>query len=266
MKKSILIIICLVVVSIGAVAVAYASGLLSKKPIYNEETEQYELIEDYVEYIELRKTTNSDSKSLDNIPLYDHSDLLLHTEESMFFYLGRDSGFYSAFPNTRRDLAKIIFSAFPTDAIRETPDESGVYAVYDTDIGVRLYLFFSKEKNNYMTLDGFPVIMQKKLAYKDFADIQMGDSIKIVESIDPIITQYVEFFNTGSEAALEGYSKMGAEPTTIHLLTDGILKIEYKRNEEDDYVITNIIYSEDFVLEGLDGKTCYKISELDYIK
>ena len=264
MKKSLVIIICLVVVLIGVVAVAYAGGLFTKKPIYNEETEQYELIEDYLEYIQSREIP-FDEGILDNIPVYDNSDLL-HNTEDCGFYLGRDAGLYSLTPNTRKDYAKTIFTAFPTDAIREMSDKSGVYAVYDTDIGARLYLFFSKEKNNYMTLDGFPVIMQKKLEYKNFTDIQLGDSIKVVKSIDPIITQYIEFFDTGSDAALKGYNDIGADPTSVHLLTDGILKIEYKRTEDDDYVITNIIYSEDFVLEGLDGRTCYKIHENDYVK
>jgi hypothetical protein len=116
-----------------------------------------------------------------------------------------------------------------------------------------------------MTLDGFPVIMQKKLAYQDFADIQTGDNINKVGSIDPVIPQYVEFFDSSSDAALKGYIGIGAGPTSIHLLTDGILKIEYERTGDDDYVITNIVYSEDFVLDGLFGETCYRISELDYV-
>lgn len=116
-----------------------------------------------------------------------------------------------------------------------------------------------------MTLDGFPVIMQKKLEYKDFTYIKKGDSIKIVENIDSIITQYIRHFDTISDDFLDGYSKKGAGATSIHLLTDGILKIVYERTN-GDYVIINIMYSKDFVLEGLDVKTCYKISELDYLK
>ena len=265
MKKSILIIICLVVVTLGAIAIAYAGELFSKQPIYNNKTQEFELIENSEEYITERKIPYDEGKSFDSIPVYDSSDLLHNTEDCGFF-LGRDAGLYSLTPNTRRDTSRTILTAYPTDAMRETSESGNVYAVYDTDIGVRVFLFFSKEKNNYMTLDGFPVIMQKKLEYKDFVNIKKGDSIKIVESIDSIITQYVKFFDTGSDAALEGYREIGAASASIHLLADGILKIEYERTEDDDYIITDIIYSKDFVLEGLDGKTCYEISELDYVK
>jgi hypothetical protein len=264
MKKSIVILICLVAVSMGVIVVAYAGGLFSKKPIYNDKTQKYELIENYEKYITERKTPFDEGKCFDSIPVYDSSDLLYNTADSGFF-LGRDAGFYSLTPNTRRDFSRIIFTAYPTDAIRETSKSGNVYALYDTDIGVRVFLFFSKEKNNYMTLDGFPVIMQKKLEYKDFTYIKKGDSIKIVENIDSIITQYIRHFDTISDDFLDGYSKKGAGATSIHLLTDGILKIVYERTN-GDYVITNIMYSKDFVLEGLDGKTCYKISELDYLK
>ncbi|MEA4890007.1 MAG: hypothetical protein VB070_11145 [Clostridiaceae bacterium] len=222
-------------------------------------------MEDYVGYIESKESINAYDTNLDNVPLYNHIDLLHSTNDSRI-YLGRDSGFYSIYPNTRHDLAKVILSVFPTDAIRETPDKSGAYAIYDTDIGVRLYLFFSKEKNNYATIDGFPVIMQKKLAFKDFEAFRTGDSIKLVGEIDPIISQYIQFFDTGSDEALKGYIEKGVGPTSIHLLKDGILKIEYTRNAEDDYVITKIVYSEDFILDGIDGKTNYQISESDYVK
>lgn len=263
MKKKVIAILCAAVIIIGTAAIAYASGLLTKKPIFNEATGQYDLTEDYTRYIEDRVLLSAENISLENVPVYKNNDLLHNTDHS--FYLGRDSGFYSTVPNTRQDLAKVIFAAFPTDAIRQTPDKSGVYAVYDTDIGIRLYLFFSNEKNNYMTLDGFPVIMQKKLSFGDFENIRTGDSIRLVEAIDPIVSQYISFFDTGTDEALEGYAHKGAGAASVHLLTDGILKIEYKRNK-DDYVITNIVYNEDFVLEGLCGKTCYEISELDYVK
>lgn len=265
MKKNIVIIASLVFVLVGSVAVAYAGGLFTKEPIYNEEEEQYELLEDYQGYINTNKIPYDEAKSFDSIPVYDSNQLLYGADDCGFF-LGRDAGLYSLTPNTRKDLAKVILTAFPTEAIRESSKNGDIYVIYDTDINIRVFLFFSKEKNDYMTLDGFPVIMQKRLDYKQFADIQVGDNIEKVESVDPIIPLYVKFFDTGSDAAIKGYSEIGAGPTTIHLLTDGILKIEYERSKDNDYLITNIVYCEDFVLEGLNGKTCYQISELDYVK
>lgn len=200
--------------------------IMSKQPIYNEKTEEYELIEDYEGYIDSRKESD-ESKSFDNIPVYDYNEIL-HDTQNVGFYLGRDAGSYTG-ANSRRDFSEAIFTALPTEAIREVPQKGNVYALYDTDIGIRLYLFFSKEKNDYMTLDGFPIIMKKQLRYKDFAEIKVGDKASLVESIDPIISQYVRFFDTGSDEALKGYTERGAGPTSIHLLTDGILKIEYER-------------------------------------
>ena len=51
----------------------------------------------------------------------------------------------------------------------------------------------------------------------------------------------------------------------MHLLTDGILKIEYQRDSALGYAITDIIYSEDFGLDGLYGETCYRITVADYV-
>ena len=108
--------------------------------------------------------------------------------------------------------------------------------------------------------------MQKQLDYKDFIDIKVGDKASLVESIDPIISQYVRFFDTSSDEFLKGYTIRGAGPTSIHLLTDGILKIEYERISLGDYKITNIEYKEDFILSGFYGDTCYKIAECDYVQ
>jgi hypothetical protein len=262
MKKKLILIICLAIVFAGAMAVAYASGIFNKQEIYNEKEERYEMIEDYQNYINSTKETDA-AKPLENIRVY-YSEDLLHKNDCDIF-LGRDAGYYSRYStNTRRDFTKVILAAFPTNAIREISQTGDVYAVYDTDIGARVYLFFSKEKNNYMTLDGFPVIMQKKLEYKDFKEIQLGNSIGLVEKIDPVIPQYVKFFDTITDDFLKGYTEKGAPPTSVHLLTDGILKIEYDR-VDGQYIITNMVYNKDFVLEGLDGKTCYKILDIDYV-
>lgn len=53
--------------------------------------------------------------------------------------------------------------------------------------------------------------------------------------------------------------------TSVHVLTDGILKIEYDRTDDMEYVIKNIVHNEDFILDGLDGQPCYRIHEIDYV-
>jgi hypothetical protein len=152
---------------------------------------------------------------------------------------------------------------YPDPLVRENEDY--IYLVYDTENNIRLFLFYSKDKTNGMILDGYPVIMKEKISYEDFSKIRVGDSIEEVNQIDPIIELYIKQFEMRPEAYYEMDKENGIYFTSVHLLMDGILKIEYERTGDDDYVITNIVYSEDFVLDGLFGETCYRISELDYV-
>ncbi len=238
-------------------------NVVPKHPKYDEENQKSLIMDDYLDYIKSNKETDY-SKTLTDIPSYSFEEIIRNNYDCGIL-LGRDAGFYTDRSNTRRDYARIIFTVFPTKAIRESENKEYVYAVYDTDLDMRVFLFFSKEKNNYNTLDGLPIVMSKSLDYKDFSDIKIGDKADNVESIDPIITEYVRTFDRFADNRLGIYIKGGAGPTSVHLLNDGILKIEYKRIALGDYEITSIEYNEDFILSGLNGDTCYKIAECDYV-
>jgi hypothetical protein len=199
-----------------------------------------------------------------NVPVYRQSELVTNNESS--FFLGRDSGFYR-FRNLRFDLFDRIETLFPSTAIRLADDAmSSIYVMYDTDKGQRLFLFFSKTKNDYLTVDGFPILMAKRLSSSDFASLRVGDGMDAVAAIDPAADEYRPLFDSGNDTVLENYTKMGAPPTSIHLLTDGVLKVEYARDKNLGYVITQLVFAEDFVLQGLDGKTCYRVADADYVK
>jgi hypothetical protein len=197
------------------------------------------------------------------VPVYREEVLVRENERC--FGLGLDSGFYRNF-GFRPDSFERLQALFPSDAIRRTADGRSVYVMYDTDDGGRLYVFFSGEKNGYLFEDGFPILMKETLSYKDFEGLAVGDSLGEVESIDPAAAVYKGSFDAANDLALENWTKMGAPPTSVHLLTDGIVKIEYRRDSELGYAITNIVYAADFVLEGFNGKTCYKIDEADYVQ
>ncbi len=231
-------------------------------PIVIREVKPYEQLTEYVEYIESRKA-DFDGEAFEDIPIYRYEDMMFTTENGVRIIIGRDNGYYRIGGNIYSPAGRIL-AACPTDAIRETQTGESVYCVYDTDIGLRMYLFFSKEKNDYLVLDGFPIIMSKVLEYKDFEDIKIGDTSKKVQSIDPITWRHTENWDEAEDEWLSIYIEEGAGPTSIHLLKDGILKIEYKRIESGEYEITDIEYNEDFTLTGFRGDTCYKISELDY--
>lgn len=231
--------------------------LHEKQEVYNELTGQYELMEDSTGFI---KDHIASDGEVPDIPMYREEAILFH--ESFLFYIGRDSGFYACFNAFGGYPTDMLLTAFPTTAFRQDPD-GYIYAMINTDQGGRVYYFLSEAESIF--LDGFPVLMKEKLSYSHFSDLSIGDSITKVGNIDPVIAVYKGIFDAGTDIALENYAKMGAPPTSIHLLTDGILKIEYKRTETDDYVITDIIYNEDFILQGLAGETCYRIADVDYI-
>jgi hypothetical protein len=267
--RSIIIISVLGLLVLGG-GVAYWLGVTSEKqPEVTNNEKQPEsdavasrmmYLEDYRGYIAEHART-AEAGALE-VPTYAEDELVMRNGTR--FFLGRDSGFYKD-TSVRFDLFRGVLAWFPSTALRESADGSYIYVMYDTDLGGRLYLFFSKARD-YLFVDGFPVLMRNRLSHQDFAGIKVGDSIKAVIGIDSVTDIYRGMFDTGNDIVIENYIKMGAPPTTIHLLSDGILKIEYRRDADKDYTVTDLTWSPDFVLDGFEGQTCYRIEELDYVK
>ena len=234
-----------------------------QKRIDNYDDEKgYNFIEDTENFLKEHSTEEKDLYQNELISIYDETSLLKDTAKN--YRIGRDAGYNNGLENTRMDLVGSIITAYPTKAIRET--DYGYYMMYDTDTGIRLYLFFRQEENNkYRYLSGFPIIMAKKLSYSKFKSISEGDTIDKVISIDPVTKNYKMIFDENNDAAIENQINKGVGPLSIHLLTDGILKIEYKRSDKS-YVITKITYSPDFELECFSGKLKYAINAWDYMR
>jgi len=109
--------------------------------------------------------------------------------------------------------------------------------------------------------------MGKMLSYDAFSDLNLGDPIEKVEAIDSVATLHkkliIDVWNLDPVGA-ENRAKYGYPCTSIHYLKDGILKIEYKMLENQDLVISDIEFSEDYTLiNALDDKVDYKINEMD---
>ncbi len=109
--------------------------------------------------------------------------------------------------------------------MRRASDGKRIYVMYDTDRGSRMYVFFSEQKAGYMFADGFPILMKRKLTYQHFASLAVGQTLEQVRALDPVADVYQQTFDTADEVALEKWTGMGAPPTSLHLLSDGILKI-----------------------------------------
>lgn len=108
--------------------------------------------------------------------------------------------------------------------------------------------------------------MKKTLELNDFSDLTIGDTLKEVEHIDPISSLYRKGYDTLSdELVTKLYVNGREEITTVHLLSDGIVKITYDRDVNGEYIINYIHKSNEFIIPVLGGKLCYLIYPGDYI-
>ena len=156
--------------------------------------------------------------------------------------------------------ARTVVEYYPTE-LRVSPDCTS-YAVYDTDTGYRVYIFFTPMYCGLIT--GYPIVLNKSkplLSYNDFKDIQIGDSIEKVEAIDDVAT--LQKRATTTERI--GYSAAGGDPfTTVHYLKDGILLFQYGISEESKVVVTNIIHDWNHIIANADGVDIrYTIADID---
>ena len=236
---------------------AYAAvSALNKREIDS----QNELL-DYREIIDDGKEDN-DNKSVSDIPVYLENELLFGTGGQ--FYLSRDACFYDG-QNACQNSLRGILRTYPTDAIRKR-DKDTIYLAYSTDTGYRLFLF-SSYSNDLFTTAGFPIVIYKQLKYEDFEKIKTGDTIETVEMIDPVAglvkKEISEVWNL-DPAGAKGHAKDGYPVTSIHYLTDGIIKIEYEMKEDRSLIISDIFYDENYNIVSANGKTFnYRINELD---
>ncbi len=195
------------------------------------------------------------------VPIYDEKILLSGKNH---FELGKDSG--KLLELQERDLmSKYIFEDYPYGVVRKS--QQGYYIMYDSDNGVRLYLYFLSEKNNmdYKYISGFPIVMKDTLTYKEFKSLEQGNTIEDVEKIDMVTNFYQANFDSYENEEFEKITSEGYGGFSVHLLKDGILKIIYER-VKDEYIIKEFIYSEDFKLNCFNDELNFEINENDYMK
>lgn len=210
-------------------------------------------------YVAKNKTDKNAETDETIIPCFREYELLIETWGC--FSLGVDAD-WDYTHSVQWDFMGRVVKMYPDPLVRETEDN--YYLVYQTDNDTRLFLFYSTVDSKGMFLTGYPIIMKETLAYNDFSKIQVGDSIEKVGSIDSTIPLYNEIFEMKSEITYERNKEQGIYFTSMHLLSDGILRIDYDR-VDGDYVVIDITYNKDFVLEGEYRESCYKIYEMDYL-
>ena len=149
-----------------------------------------------------------------------------------------------------------INSKYPIECVRK--NNENIYVLYKTKEGGLFYVFFNQNLNIKYT-----AYATRKLSYNDFIGLKSGDSITEAEKIEPAISFIKANFITPNPPKDNFYY------ITNHILTDGALRIIYKKNpQNDDYLIHQILYSKDFIIDTDDFHSdClnFKVLESDYI-
>ena len=243
-KKIVIVITIAVFILISGTVLAISFGKKGKEPIIQAYQKDF-----YTEYFENRNNENSS--------IYEENEIIY---ESDCFGLGVNSDTYLNCSFRPNSLERLV-SMFPNPNVREESDH--FYLFYDTDTGVRIFIFFSLNDNIPFSY-GYPIIMTKKLKYSDFEKIKIGDSLEDINNLDPIADYYVKEFDKLSDAIIEKLSTDEEGLVTVHLLEDGILKIAYERSAESQYIINDIDYSTKFEIYSIGQTRSYKISKDDY--
>ena len=200
----------------------------------------------------------------DRIPVYYEDELLFNTNGS--FDLGTDACIYDGFSYVPNASGKLL-AYYPTDAIRDRGDGT-YYAIYDTDTGYRLFLFF-KNVNGQLYLQGYPIVLSELLDMVGLGqeDISVGDSIEWVASKDPMTNLYIKMYRDVFDIdykSAKAKKEHGLPLCSIHYLEDGLLKFEYEMMENGELKVSNIIYSEDRKLDDAIGNEVdYNILDID---
>ena len=215
---------------------------------------------DFVDAYVLEHKTDNEASEVDSIIPRFRESVLVDDNDGCFI-VGDDPANNLA-SGYRTDFFERMVMTFPNPLVRELGDS--IYLVYDTDQNSRLFLFYSKSRGGGVILAGYPIFMKDVHLYQDFAYLQVGDSIRDIATIDSVMPLYLDKFNKKSDKKYEFDQQLGINFSSVHLLSDGVLKIEYDRSS-DGYRIINMTYNENFVLEGRFGGVSYEIYESDYI-
>lgn len=180
------------------------------------------------------------------------------------FYRDMD---YFLFQSARFDFTSLIIDEYPPQVVRtiENNGQKSMYIVYETDDDTRVFVFFF-ESDDFQFTRGYPIIMKKSLGLEAFSKLSVGDNIADVEKVDPITSLYRKGYDTLSDEMVKQLYVNGREKiSSVHLLTDGIVRINYTRNSDGEYIIDEIFSADDYTIPVLGGKLCYLIYPEDYI-
>ncbi len=240
----------------------YTDALSSKEPLDRMELD-FKETGDYMRFylmpmLLLEKMGTGDLRN--QIPVY-KEDVLLNAKE---LSIGLDYSIHESVPV----WGYAALSRWPTEAIRSM--DGRIYTIHDTNTGYRLFLYMDVEYSDpdIIPLSQYPILIREKMFLKQFAGLKEGDPIEKVADIDPQVAFYLRTFREKwDHRTLEDFrlnEEMGFPCTTMHYLADGLLKIEYKMQEDWTLTISEITFSEDYsVTNGWGDTVSYKLDNRD---
>ena len=197
-----------------------------------------------------------------SIPVYREDDLIF-SKRSMIF-MPRDGSVYNKLSSCPNSTLGILLS-FPTEAIRKR-DDGSIYLIYDLDSGYRLCLILLSDIE-YMAYSGFPVLIGEMKSYNDYSSIKAGSTIEelaMVDSAAEFYRRYLIDFWKVDPVSVKNSAKSNFPCTSVHYLSDGLLKIEYEMPEEGKLVISKIDFSLEYTFKDISGTDInYKILDRD---
>lgn len=141
-----------------------------------------------------------------------------------------------------------VHAQYPIQYLRRT-DDKHVYAVYKTNEGGYLYMFFGNFKDEYTWGEDDSniglyyllkaIYMKEALQYTDFQSVKIGQPISEVEKIDSVVEALKQIKTVRTEEGKQSLS-------TWHLLRDGVLFICYEAEPDKELCVTDIQYYPDF--------------------
>lgn len=140
---------------------------------------------------------------------------------------------------------------YPIECIRRCEDN--VYAMYLTDAGGVLYVFFTPEMDVF-----YSAYSVERLSHKDFESLKAGDSVEKVELIDPAVKAMRAAFTQENSTVFY----------TMHILDDGLFVIFYNGLPNENCTILKAEYYPNYTFNNnkffKDIKPEYAVNNTDY--
>ena len=124
-------------------------------------------------------------------------------------------------------------------------DGGYVYLFFDRPRSMQDYGVYSSQDKTNIFLHGV-LYAEKKLAYEDFASIEIGDNIENVIAIDPAAALCKTLYNLNTALYGEEHYFDYRAVSSLHLLTDGILEVRYLIQDEGELTVDKLFYYPDY--------------------